>query len=117
MVLREIIRSCSHPIVAEAALRSLGGATALRVASEAASVHRDSGAHVAERVRDFAAEACVSDWRALARAIRGADQPVLAGLKHILESAPKSADDQETDDAGAIPAWLITAMGMRRRSG
>jgi hypothetical protein len=70
MKLRAVIHSCSNEQVARAALISIGGELAVRVAAEAARRGISCGRYVALSVRDFEdnSELCV--WGAAERATR-----------------------------------------------
>ena len=93
MIVREIIVTCSNPHVARAAILSIGGDFARRFSSDAASRNLSSGLLAAKLVRDFARYAGDGDWEGLDDAIRGADMPVLSGLRHILERETKLKDE------------------------
>jgi hypothetical protein len=89
MVVDEIFRTCSNPHLARAALASIGGSFADSFAREASRNNTSPGAHAALLVRAFA-DAATSDDRAdLWRATRGSDQPILSGLRHILDRAAR----------------------------
>lgn len=85
VLVREIISSCSHPNVAQAALASIGGQFALRFETHADSLGLKSGSMAAQAVRRFADAAQIREWDLLRHAMAGSDQPVLAGFRHILE--------------------------------
>jgi hypothetical protein len=87
MVVDEIFHTCSNPHLARAALASIGGEFSARFASEASRNNASPGAHAALVVRAFADRASRDDRDGVWRAARGADQPILAGLKHILGRA------------------------------
>jgi len=87
MVVEEILRTCSNPHLARAALASIGGEFSSRFASEASRNNNSPGAHAALIVQTFAQKASRDDRDEVWRAARGADQPILAGLKHILGRA------------------------------
>lgn len=87
MVVDEILRTCSNPHLARAALASIGGEFAKQFASEASRNNNSPGAHVALIVKAFADVASSDDRDDVREAARGADQPILAGLRHILERA------------------------------
>ena len=95
MLVHEIVHSCSNDHVAEAALVSIGGVFAARVAALADGEGLTAGALAATHVARFRQSAQPQDWQALARAIRHADQPVLAGLRHILETALRPRESRE----------------------
>ncbi len=85
MQLAEIVNTCTHESVAEAAIASIGPGFARDIARAAAARDMSVGALVAGQVRRFSWRAGDADRHKLARAISGAPAPVLAGLKHILE--------------------------------
>jgi hypothetical protein len=89
MNVREIVQTCSNPHVAHAAVASIGGDFARRFFQDAESRSLHSGLLAARLVQDFERRAGEGDWRGLDRAIHGAEMPVLCGLRHILERAPK----------------------------
>lgn len=81
----EIIRTCSHEKVAEAAVLSIGPGFRDRVALVAAASGMGAGACVAGFVRRFQEEASQRDMDALANFIAGSDMPILDGLRWIVE--------------------------------
>ena len=85
MIVREIVTSCSNPHVAGAAVASIGGRFRRRVAREAAQQGFSTGALASHLVRDFARSADEAAWEMLDEAICGAEQPILAGLRFIIE--------------------------------
>ena len=85
-MLAEIIRSCSHAKVAEAAIYSIGPDFVRDVERRANARGLPIGRFVAGSVQSFARSASHSDWRRLAEQIAGADMPILSGLLHILET-------------------------------
>jgi len=91
MLRAELIRTCSHDKVAEAAVRSIGGAFHERVALLSRACGVSCGAFAAQRVRRFSDEACEADWEALVNAVRKADAPILTGLRWIVE---RSLDEE-----------------------
>ena len=99
MIVREIVWTCSNPHVARAAVASIGGAFARRVSQDAAKRNLSSGMFAARLVRRFSRQAGEHDWEGVNRATRGADQPILSGLKYILERGV------ELDDDDGDPEW------------
>jgi hypothetical protein len=85
MIVREIVRTCSNPHVACAAVASIGGEFARQFLSDAKKRNLSTGLLAAGLVRRFSHQADESDWERVDEAIRGADQPILSGLKYILE--------------------------------
>jgi len=82
-----VMRTCSNPHVAGAALASIGGEFAQQFAAEARRREISAGALAADLVRTFSATASADQRAGAASATRGADQPILAGLRHILAQA------------------------------
>jgi len=104
MIAREIVSTCSNPHVARAAVASIGGDFAGWLHGEASSRNLSSGLFAAGLVREFALGAQLSDWEGLRKAILGADMPILAGLRYILEREAKlEADDAPPARLGAPP--------------
>ena len=83
-MLEEILRSCSNPHIAAAAVASIGGAFAARAKLLAGAAGMHEGAFVAREVMRFAEEACDDQRVELADALRGSDQPILLGLQLII---------------------------------
>lgn len=100
MTYREIVHTCSHAEVARAAVDSIGGEIANRVAAEATRRNLTRGAFAAELVRKFAASADEMDLQSVSAATHKSDAPVLSGLRYILEREIESV---------AVPAWMIAA--------
>jgi hypothetical protein len=86
MLAREIIHTCSNIHVARAALASIGGEFAAQVAKRANEKNLTAGAFVAHVVKDFSRRAGEDEWDGVDEAARGADQPILSGLRYILGS-------------------------------
>ena len=87
MIYREIVHTCSNSYVADAAVISIGGAVARAVADDATRHAMSRGAYAAKLVRDFAVHAGAAIERGVAAAARGSEQPILSGLRYILERA------------------------------
>ena len=81
----EIIRTCSHEKVAEAAVLSIGSAFENRVRLLACAAGKSPGAYVAGLVMRFSEEAGEREMEALRLATAGADTPILEGLRWIVE--------------------------------
>ncbi len=110
--LREIIRTCSNPHVAQAAVASIGGEYASRFADQAWRRDLTSGVLAARLVRAFAMKADEEDCDGVAEATRGADQPILSGLRYILDRALCAESARSTDlPEETPPAWAICASG------
>ena len=105
MIVREILRTCSNPHVARAAVASIGGDFAQRVSRDAAKRNLSSGLFAAGLVRRFSRRAGERDWEGVGEATRGADQPILSGLRYILERGV----ELEEDDADPEWGWLAAA--------
>jgi hypothetical protein len=99
MIVREIVQTCSNPNIARAAVASIGGDFARRFTHDAAKRNLTSGLFAAGLVRRFSRRAGESDWRGVGEATRGADQPILSGLRYILERGV------ELDEGDADPEW------------
>lgn len=102
MIAFEIVATCSNSHVARAAVASIGGDFACRFARDAADLNLSSGMLASRLVRDFARRADDGDWDGLDEAIRGADTPILAGLRHILERGLELGANR--DDVSSAPA-------------
>jgi hypothetical protein len=96
MIVREIVLTCSNPHVARAAVLSIGGDFARRLSRDAAKRNLSSGAFAAGLVRRFSRQAGHGDWEGVGQATRGADQPILSGLRYILDRG-RELDDEESD--------------------
>jgi hypothetical protein len=95
MTYREIVHTCSNSYVADAALISLGGDIARVIADDANRHAMSRGAYAAKLVREFASHADDRERGRVLAAARGSEQPILSGLRYILERG-----------AGPDPAWL-----------
>ncbi len=84
MLIDELVHTCAHEDVAKAAVFSLGLPFAGQVASAVQFRDVTIGAFVAQAVCRFAATAKEDERRSLEAAMAGKDQPLLAGLHHIL---------------------------------
>jgi len=98
MIVREIVLTCSNPHVARAAVASIGGNFARRVSRDAAKRNVTSGVFAAWLVRRFSRHAGDRDWEGVDEATRGADQPILSGLRYILERGAE-LDEDDSDPA------------------
>ncbi len=105
MIVLEIVRTCSNPHVARAAVASIGGDFARRFSHTAEKQNLNSGLLAAGLVRRFSRQAAASDWEGVSEATRGVDQPILSGLKYILEHGVELEDD----DANPRWAWRASA--------
>ena len=103
MIVQEIVRTCSNPHVARAAVASIGGDFAQRFSRDAAKRNLTNGLFAAGLVRRFSRQAGERDWEGVGDATRGADQPILSGLRFILERGV------ELDEDDADPEWVWRA--------
>lgn len=87
MLVADLIHSCSNEMVAQAALSCIGGRFAERVRVAAHQKGMSVGRFVAAVVRDFARRADDGVREALRERITGDDQPLLMGLRAVLEPA------------------------------
>ncbi len=84
MSLRLVIGACSNEYVASWALQSRGEELATQTRREAARQGKPPGRLVAEIVRGFERTSDFAARANAARSMRGADQPLFAGLRFIL---------------------------------
>ena len=103
MIVREIVLTCSNPHIARAAVASIGGNFARRISRDAAKRNLTSGVFAARLVRRFSRHARDRDWMGVDEATRGVDQPILSGLRYILERGV------ELDEDDSDPAWRVGA--------
>ncbi len=85
MLVADILHSCTDEGIADAAVASIGGDFAARLRAEASRSGLSVGALTSSLVARFARDATERDWRDLAFATAGVDQPVLNGLQAIAE--------------------------------
>lgn len=84
MLVEEIVRTCVHESVAQAAVASIGPRFAHDVA-EAATINGMSvGSFAALSVRRFASHGDEGELRSVVAAMSNAQEPLLAGLHRIL---------------------------------
>src|SRR5271163_1631189 len=102
MLVQEIVLTCSNPHVARAAVLSIGGDFARRFSRDAAKRNLPSGVFAAGLVRRFSRHAGDGDWEGVGEATRGADQPILSGLKYILDRGR----ELDQDDSDPLEDWL-----------
>jgi hypothetical protein len=110
MIVREIVLTCSNPHVARAAVASIGGDFARRFSRDAAKRNLTSGVFAAGLVRRFSRHAGDGDWQGVGEATRGADQPILSGLRYILERGRELNED----DPDAVEGWRAPAPSFSR---
>jgi hypothetical protein len=97
MIYREIVHTCSNSYVADAALISIGGEIARVIADDANRHAMPRGDYAAKLVRDFADRADDGDERRVLAAAANSQQPILSGLRYILEQRVRE------------PAWMKAA--------
>ena len=102
MTAREIISTCSNPHVAGAALASIGGDFARRFERNAANRNLSSGMLASHLVSHFVRRAGDSDWEGVGKATRGADMPILSGLRYILERGLELDEDDDAPSSGRL---------------
>jgi hypothetical protein len=89
MLIADMIHSCSNDKVAQAALACIGSRFGKRVRVAACKHGMDVGQFVANVVRNYALHANEEAIAMLRRDIAGAAQPLLSGLRHVVEQAVK----------------------------
>lgn len=87
MLVADMMHSCSNDKVAKVAVACIGGSFADRVQACARENGLNSGKYVSLVVRHFARRADSRAYAKLSEKIAGADQPLLQGLRYIVESA------------------------------
>jgi hypothetical protein len=87
VLIEEILHSCANDKVAHAAVLSIGGDFAKRVRVAAGDHGLTAGAFTAYTVQHFQRSADEKTRLAVAQVMSGSDQPILAGLRQILEPA------------------------------
>lgn len=110
MSIEEIVYTCSHEKVAQAAVASLGFDFAMRVRTEAESHGVAPGVLVARIVREFGAAADAGERRAVCHAMDRTDQPLLCGLRFILEARLRAAQNASRE------TWPLSPLASSRSS-
>ncbi len=90
----ELFRSCSNEYVAAAAIACIGGALEKRVVAAARSAGVSHGAYVVRLLVDYDRKAGPRRRKALEQGMLHGDMPILAGLRHVVETALEGAWDQ-----------------------
>lgn len=85
MLVSDILHSCAHRHVAEAAVMSIGGEFATAVRQRAETEGLSVGDFTAARVQRFSLQASERDWRSLNAQMRGADLALLSGLRVVMQ--------------------------------
>jgi len=83
----ELFRSCANEHVAAAALACIGGMLHKRVEVAARRAGVSSGAYVARLVADYDRKASPRRRKSLEMGMGCDPMPILAGLRHVVESA------------------------------
>lgn len=110
MLIADLIHSCSNDKVAQAALACIGGRFADRVRAAAHEKGMNVGRFVVVIVRDFARRADGAAHEALHEKISGDDQPLLKGLRVVLEPALEDGSLFFDDEAaGMVRPYVIGA--------
>jgi hypothetical protein len=110
MMLREIVHTCSNANVARAALASIGGDFAMRFAADASRRNMPAGVLAARMVAEFSATAADEEWDGVDEAVRGADQPILSGLRYILAQGLRDRNMKSRGrDEGRGAPWIRAA--------
>lgn len=112
MLVADLIHSCSNETVAQAALSCIGGRFAERVRVAAQDKGMNVGRFVSFVVRDFARRSDERVRESLRERITGDDQPLLSGLRAVLECALEDGAIFVEDDmvmTRPIPSGMICA--------
>jgi hypothetical protein len=110
-LITEIIRTCSHEKVAQAAVASMGPFFAGKVGSTAGAQGLSIGAFAARAVQEFERVSGEEDWRTLRKAMDGADQPILIGLQHILWPVLERGSELRLGSPRSVNAGLSPQRG------
>lgn len=93
----ELFRTCANEYVAAAALACIGGRLERRVAAAARRADLSIGAYVARLVADYDRKASPRRRKSLEMGMLRHDTPLLAGLRHVVETALEGAWDGVLD--------------------
>lgn len=93
----ELFRTCANEYVAAAALACIGGRLERRVAAAARRADLSIGAYVARLVADYDRKASPRRRKVLEMGMLRHDTPLLAGLRHVVETALEGAWDGVLD--------------------
>src|ERR1700689_2796905 len=108
MILREIVHTCSNADIARAALASIGGEFATHFAAKASRKNMSAGVLAAHMVKEFSIKAVDEEWDGIDEAVRGADQPILSGLRYILSQDLRGRKTPSDGAEGGRPApWTL----------
>jgi hypothetical protein len=89
----ELFRSCSNEYVAAAALACIGGALERRVEAAARSAGLSRGAYVVRLLLDYDRKAGPKHKKSLEQGMCLNEMPILAGLRHVVETVLEDAWD------------------------
>ena len=114
MILREIVHTCSNAHIARAALASIGGDFAADFAAKASRRNMPVGVLAAHMVKEFSIKAADEEWDGVDEAVRGADQPILSGLRYILSQGLREKKNPSSSPDSEFPApWIQRAAPAR----
>ena len=85
MLVSEVLHSCAHRHVAEAAVLSIGGEFAMAVRQRAQHAGLSVGDFTAARVQQFSRRASERDWRLVTAQMHGEDLALLSGLRIVMQ--------------------------------
>lgn len=105
MLIADLIHSCSNEKVAEAALCCLGGRFAENVNVAAREKGMSAGAFVVAVVHEFSRQADAATRESLREKIISDDQPLLEGLRTLLEGALR--ESLMPDEAAMVFAPMV----------
>lgn len=86
MLVADMMHSCSNDKIAKTAVACIGGEFADRVHARASENGLNPGKYVSAIVQRFARRADGDAYATLQQKMAGTDQPVLQGLRYIVES-------------------------------
>ncbi|MFO1101537.1 MAG: hypothetical protein U1E20_01375 [Methylocystis sp.] len=110
MVIADLINSCSNDKVAQAALSCIGGHVAERVRVAAGDKGLSVGKYVVLAVREFASRSDKAAQEALRVRVVRDDQPLLRGLREVLEAAlERDPFFLDSETMAATPPYAFSA--------
>lgn len=115
LLIRDMIHSCSNDEVAYAAIVCIGGEFVERVDAAARAREMPVGRFVAALVRNFATGAKQEQFVILQRAVAGSDQPILSGLRHVVERSLQNDVPSQPRNFSFVSRPDIGKGGLRRR--
>lgn len=113
----ELFRTCANEHVAAAALACIGGKLQKRVAAAAQSAGLPPGAMVARLVAEYDRKAGPARRKILEMGMVRHEMPILAGLRHVVETALEGAWDASRDMARNARAGLDERRQLRWEAG